>query len=171
MDYFIITESSDNALCLICIETIAVLKQYNIRRHYKMKHSSYHSQFTGKLHSDKFETLKNKLSPQQSVFRKQIVYFSKMKYGKSSYKSALSDEHWQSLLMIRSTNCEPQLVQFHKRCTSFMLLVTAKMSNVHLTYFQYVLLLEINERCCIMIVYADLLNSPQHIQPMKPKNI
>src|SRR5688572_21532965 len=31
------------ALCLICNDTIAVLKEYNIRRHYESKHSSHYS--------------------------------------------------------------------------------------------------------------------------------
>ena len=35
--------------------------------------------------------------------------FSKMKYIKSCYRSSLSDEHLESLLMIGSTNFEPQL--------------------------------------------------------------
>ena len=35
--------------------------------------------------------------------------FSKMKYVKSCYRSAYSDEHLESLLVIRTTNLEPQL--------------------------------------------------------------
>ena len=35
--------------------------------------------------------------------------FSKMKYVKSCYRSALSDEHLESLLVIGTTNFEPQL--------------------------------------------------------------
>jgi hypothetical protein len=34
--------------------------------------------------------------------------FSRMKYVKSPYRSALTDEHLQLILMIRSTNFEPQ---------------------------------------------------------------
>jgi len=39
IDYFV-TESNYKALCVICNDTIAVLKEYNIRRHYETKHSS-----------------------------------------------------------------------------------------------------------------------------------
>jgi len=43
------------ALCLICNDTIAVLKEYNIRRHfYESKHSSHYSQFTGQLRQRNF---------------------------------------------------------------------------------------------------------------------
>ena len=35
--------------CLICNETIAVLKKCNIRRHYDTKHKVDYEQFTGKL--------------------------------------------------------------------------------------------------------------------------
>ena len=69
MNYFVI-KSGNKALCLICNEIIAVLKEYNIRRHYESKHSSAYSQFTGKLRSDKLETLKKNLSSQQFVFKR-----------------------------------------------------------------------------------------------------
>src|SRR5688572_20237922 len=42
------------ALCLICNDTIAVLKEYTILRHYESKHSSNYSQFTGQLRTEKF---------------------------------------------------------------------------------------------------------------------
>src|SRR5688572_6187321 len=41
------------ALCLICNDTIAVLKEYNIQRHYESKHSSHYSQFTGQMRTEK----------------------------------------------------------------------------------------------------------------------
>ena len=47
------------ALCLICNDTIAVLKEYNIRRHYESKHSSHYSQFTGQLRTEKFLNTQN----------------------------------------------------------------------------------------------------------------
>ena len=38
--------------CLICNETIAVLKECNIRRHDDAKHKVDYEQFTGKLRTD-----------------------------------------------------------------------------------------------------------------------
>lgn len=62
--YFFV-QSGDKALCLICNETVAVLKEYNIRRHYETKHKSTYSQFTGVQRSEKFELMQHGLvSPQ-----------------------------------------------------------------------------------------------------------
>ncbi|CAM2119702.1 unnamed protein product [Caretta caretta] len=68
VDYFV-TESGSKALCLICNETITVLKEYNIREH-ETKHLSNYSKFTGKLRSDKLESMKCCLSSQQFTFKK-----------------------------------------------------------------------------------------------------
>ena len=46
--YFCI-QNGDKVSCLICNETIAVLKECNIRRHYDTKHKVDYEQFTGKL--------------------------------------------------------------------------------------------------------------------------
>ncbi|GFS59140.1 general transcription factor II-I repeat domain-containing protein 2 [Trichonephila inaurata madagascariensis] len=67
--YFVI-ESSNKALCLICNETIAVLKEYNIKRHYESKHLQNYSKYTGSLRTEQFEALKRGLKSQQSLFTK-----------------------------------------------------------------------------------------------------
>jgi hypothetical protein len=67
--YFVI-QSSNKALCLICNETIAVLKEYNIKRHYETKHFQNHSKYTGSLRTEKFEALKRGLQSQQYLFMK-----------------------------------------------------------------------------------------------------
>ncbi|XP_025420222.1 general transcription factor II-I repeat domain-containing protein 2-like, partial [Sipha flava] len=68
-DYFFI-EQNNVALCVICKEKVAVLKEYNIGRHYKSKHASTYNDLSGKLRSDKFEILKQNLLAQQSIFIK-----------------------------------------------------------------------------------------------------
>ena len=72
VDYFVI-KSDIKALCLICNDTIAVLKEYNIQRHYETKHSSHYSQFTGQLRTEKFEKLQKNLSSMQFVFKKKVA--------------------------------------------------------------------------------------------------
>ncbi|XP_074026327.1 general transcription factor II-I repeat domain-containing protein 2-like [Leptinotarsa decemlineata] len=67
--YFVI-ESSNKALLLICNETIAVLKDYNIKRHYESKHLQSYSKYTGSLRKEKFEALKRGLKSQQYLFTK-----------------------------------------------------------------------------------------------------
>ncbi|UYV77791.1 EPM2AIP1 [Cordylochernes scorpioides] len=69
IQYFVI-ESSNQALCLICNESIAVLKEYNMKRHYETKHSQNYSKYTGIVRTEKFEALKRGLKSQQSLFTK-----------------------------------------------------------------------------------------------------
>ncbi|UYV83924.1 EPM2AIP1 [Cordylochernes scorpioides] len=69
IQYFVI-ESSNKALCLICNESIAVLKEYNMKRHYETKHSQNNSKYTGIVRTEKFEALKRGLKSQQSLFTK-----------------------------------------------------------------------------------------------------
>ncbi|UYV79717.1 K02A2.6-like [Cordylochernes scorpioides] len=69
IQYFVI-ESSNKALCLICNESIAVLKEYNMKRHYETKHSQNYSKYTGIVRTEKFEALKRGLKSQQSLFTK-----------------------------------------------------------------------------------------------------
>lgn len=67
--YFVI-ESRERALCVICNETISVLKEYNINRHYKTKHSEKYSKFTGTQRLEKLNSLKTAFKSQQLVFKK-----------------------------------------------------------------------------------------------------
>ena len=67
LKYFFI-KSADKALCVICHEAIAVLKEYNLRRHYQTKHQSYCSQMTGKVCPEKFAKLQHQINAQRSMF-------------------------------------------------------------------------------------------------------
>lgn len=46
-DYFVI-EFDGKAFCLLCSNTIAMLKEYSTCQHYQPTHSSKYSQLTGK---------------------------------------------------------------------------------------------------------------------------
>ena len=48
--YFFV-QAGDKALCVICNDTVAVLKEYNLRRHYGTKHQLSYSQYTGSQRS------------------------------------------------------------------------------------------------------------------------
>ena len=67
--YFFV-QSSAKALCIICNETVAVLKEYNLKRHYETKHITDYAQFKGLQRSEKFEKMKDQLFSQQSLFTK-----------------------------------------------------------------------------------------------------
>ncbi len=56
-------------LCLICNFTISVCKEYNIKRHYDTKHSSF-SKLEGEDRNRKNESLRRSLVAQRNMFKK-----------------------------------------------------------------------------------------------------
>lgn len=54
--------------CLLCHDTIAVCKEYNIKRHYDTKHGDKYNMVIGGERRDLLKKLKDQLSKQQSVF-------------------------------------------------------------------------------------------------------
>lgn len=70
--YFFVQSLSKNgkAICVICNDTVAVMKEYNLRRHYETQHASAYSQFKDKQRTEKFEKMSRSLSCQQNLFRK-----------------------------------------------------------------------------------------------------
>ncbi|KAJ8896783.1 hypothetical protein PR048_002128, partial [Dryococelus australis] len=71
VEYFVI-EKTIKALCVICNKLIAVLKEYNIRLHYKTKHDENFDKFKDKVREHKLETLERGLCFQQSIFKKRV---------------------------------------------------------------------------------------------------
>lgn len=71
--YFVIQSQAGSSgkcqiQCLICLQTIAVPKEYNIKRHYNSQHKNF-DKFEGKLRHDKLCQLKS-LSQQRHIFNK-----------------------------------------------------------------------------------------------------
>ncbi|XP_053577946.1 G patch domain and ankyrin repeat-containing protein 1 isoform X1 [Bombina bombina] len=56
-DFFVVADKGV-VLCLICNETLAVFKEYNIKRHYSTKHSSTFDSLTGQDRIDRVNLLK-----------------------------------------------------------------------------------------------------------------
>ena len=83
--YFFV-HSSDKAVCVICNETVAVLKEYNMKRHYETKHQKEFAQYIGVQRLDKFSKMQTNLSSQQSLFTKAKTENESVK--KASYKVA-----------------------------------------------------------------------------------
>lgn len=67
--YFFI-EYNGKATCLICKETVGVMKEYNVKRHYDTKHAGKYKEWTGQLRKDKVKEFQRKLTSQQNIFRK-----------------------------------------------------------------------------------------------------
>lgn len=63
-------EYGGKAICLICKETVNVLKEYNIKRHYDTKHGNKYNEWSGQLRKDKVRDLKRTLTSQQNLFKK-----------------------------------------------------------------------------------------------------
>ncbi|XP_067930741.1 general transcription factor II-I repeat domain-containing protein 2-like [Watersipora subatra] len=69
-DLYFVTEVSDKIHCLVCQQTIAVPKEFNVRRHYETMHRVKYDMYTGKVRQDKVIQLKSALCKQRSFFTK-----------------------------------------------------------------------------------------------------
>ena len=68
-DYFFI-QIKDKPMCLLCSESVSVMKEYNVKRHYISKHSSLYESFQGQRRKQKVEKLMKELKEQQTIFVK-----------------------------------------------------------------------------------------------------
>ena len=68
-DYFFI-EYEDKPMCLICMEVLAVFKEYNLQRHHESKHKQEFDCLEGELRDLKINSLKSSLINQQNTFKK-----------------------------------------------------------------------------------------------------
>ena len=64
---YLFTEVDSNAICLVCKQKVAVLKEYNIRRHYETMHSHQFAKYTGEDRKVKAANLLMKLDTQQQT--------------------------------------------------------------------------------------------------------
>ena len=71
--YFFVETKDQKASCIICSVSVAVLKEYNLRRPYETKHLSTYSKFSGKLRSEKYESIKHGLETQRNLFKRKFA--------------------------------------------------------------------------------------------------
>ena len=69
LKYFFI-KSAEKALCVICNETVAVWKEYNLCRRYRSKHQSNCSQLKGIVLAEKLAKLQHQIIAQRSLCTK-----------------------------------------------------------------------------------------------------
>ena len=55
---YLVAPHNQGVVCLVCQVTIAVMKEYNAKRHYTTKHSSQFDKIVGQARVDKIEHLK-----------------------------------------------------------------------------------------------------------------
>lgn len=68
---YFFTEHRSTAVCLICKETVAVFKEYNISRHFTTKHANYASKQSEKEREATAQRLVANLQAQQHFFHRQ----------------------------------------------------------------------------------------------------
>jgi len=68
-NYFFI-QVKEKAICLICQESIAVMKEYNLKRHYGTKHAAKYVMIQGQLRIDKLALLMKNIQGQSSGLKK-----------------------------------------------------------------------------------------------------
>ena len=73
MPKYFFTEVGQKAVCLLCSESVAVLKEYNVSRHYATKHAGYGSTLSAAERQTRATELDRKLVKQQNVFLKTKV--------------------------------------------------------------------------------------------------
>jgi len=72
VDLYFFVKHNGKPLCLICQKTVAVMKEYNIKRHYDSEHKSTFENIIGDLKKIKVNHFKSLLNSQQNIFKKQI---------------------------------------------------------------------------------------------------
>ena len=58
------------AICLICQKSIAVMKEYNLKRHYGTKYAAKYDMIQGQLRIDKLALLMKNIQGQSSSLKK-----------------------------------------------------------------------------------------------------
>ena len=71
--YFFTNFGSKATVCLICQESVAIFKEYNLKRHFQTKQGNFGSNLSeSKLQQNASDMVKN-LKQQQTVFVKQTL--------------------------------------------------------------------------------------------------
>lgn len=120
-EYFFIMHNG-KPICLLCNESISVLKEYNMKRHYSSKHTTQHT-LTGQLRKDKIQKLKSNLDKQQQMFNKQRTQLDNVvkasfivssKIAKSLKPFAEGEFVKECLLEISDVLCPEKKKEFEK---------------------------------------------------------
>ena len=67
---YFFTDIGVKAVCLICHETVAVFKEYNLKRHFQTKHANFGNNLSKQELQKKATDLVKSLKQQQTVFEK-----------------------------------------------------------------------------------------------------
>ena len=65
------TKIGNKVICFLCCESVAIFKEYNLKRHNQTKHANFGQNFTSEERKRTSQELLNKLKKQHGVFTKQ----------------------------------------------------------------------------------------------------
>ena len=71
-DLYFFINYNGKQLCLICQKTLAILKDFNLKRHYDAEHKAIFACLTGDARKQKINSLKFSIQKQQNVFKVQV---------------------------------------------------------------------------------------------------
>ena len=66
-ELYFVTVVGDISHCLICQKNIAVMKKYNMRRHYETMHKDEYDRYKGEVRKEKLKCMKSSLCKQRSM--------------------------------------------------------------------------------------------------------
>lgn len=67
-EMFFFTCINQKPVCMICNEAVAVMKEFNVKRHYESKHASKMDKYVGVARAEKCAEFRGNLSSQQNFF-------------------------------------------------------------------------------------------------------
>ena len=79
---YFFTDVGVKAVCLICHETLAVFKEYNLKRHFQTKHANFGHNLSKQELQKKTTDLVKSLKQQQTVFEKTSIFTKERDRGK-----------------------------------------------------------------------------------------
>ena len=65
-NYFMMQKNGE-PLCLVCMQVIDVMKEYNVKRHYETQHKMQYEEYYGKTRIDIADCLKREYQKQKKV--------------------------------------------------------------------------------------------------------
>ena len=115
---YFFTEHRSSAVCLICQETVAVFKEYNISRHFATKLANDASNLSTKEWEAAAPNLRRTAQTMLALFGSTYVCeqtFSVMNINKASHRSKLTDQHLRSILRLATTKLTPDFDALAKK--------------------------------------------------------
>ena len=67
LENYFMMENNGKPLCLVCIQVIEVMKEYNVKRHFETQHKMHYEEYYGKTRIDIADRLKREYQKQKKA--------------------------------------------------------------------------------------------------------